>query len=212
MARSGIELCVRREVETLRTGRDSKAVPWLRRLLTDVVRDGRPCGVVGMCMTGGFALALAVDPAVRAAVVAQPAVPLYQLGTRVPLPGKERRKADLGLSPATQDMLRSRLRDDPACLRARGYRFSADPLSPAERLQSAEAPSRRCHRGHVPAVGRPAPPLHADRARRRRRGGRGARLPPGAAGRAGLTPGDSPDLPGRSSAIPLLRWVGARSS
>jgi len=46
-------------------------------------------GVVGMCFTGGFALATAVDESVSAAVMSQPSVPF-------PI-GRERR-ADLGLS------------------------------------------------------------------------------------------------------------------
>jgi dienelactone hydrolase len=138
LTRSAVELCVRREVELLRTGRESRAVPWLRGLLDQVVAaDGRPCGVVGMCMTGGFALALAVHPAVRAAVVAQPAVPPYQV-LKVPLPGRDRRAADLGLTQERTQELTDRVTSDPGCLRVRGYRFDRDEISPPERLQAAK--------------------------------------------------------------------------
>ena len=130
------QLCVRREVELLRTGKESRAIPWLRRLLDEHVARGGPCGVVGMCMTGGFALALAVHPRVRAGVVAQPALPASSVG-RFPLPGRSRRSGDLGLDSSTRQELRSRLTDDPGCLRANGYRFDGDRLSPSAKLASA---------------------------------------------------------------------------
>lgn len=79
-------LCVRRELFALAMNRTSPAVDWLRGLAGCVVSpDGRQYGVIGMCMTGGFALALAVDQRVTAAVVAQPALALARLRC-IPLP------------------------------------------------------------------------------------------------------------------------------
>ena len=89
-----------------------------------------------MCMTGGFALALAVHPRVRAGVVAQPALPVSSVG-RFLLPGRSRRSGDIGIGASTRQELRSRLIDDPGCLRANGYRFDGDRLSPPAKLASA---------------------------------------------------------------------------
>lgn len=97
---------------------------------------GRPCGVIGMCMTGGFALALAVQPSVRAAVMAQPAMPISHLG-KFPLPSADARAADLGLSPDTKMLLRRRLAEEPDALCVRGYRFRDDSMSPRARLEAA---------------------------------------------------------------------------
>jgi dienelactone hydrolase len=137
LAGSVAQLCIRREIHVFATGRTSPAVTWLRALADQVVaRDGRPYGVVGMCMTGGFALALAVDPRVQAAVVAQPALPFARIGP-IPLPGLARREADLSLSAEDRQQLRDRVdADDGLCVRA--YRFRDDETSPAARMSTLE--------------------------------------------------------------------------
>ena len=88
------QLCVRREVHILASDGVSRSVDWLRDLVDEHVAEAsvRPYGVIGMCFTGNFALALAVDPRVRAAVVAQPALPVLprRLGLS-PRPGSSRR-------------------------------------------------------------------------------------------------------------------------
>ena len=131
-------LCIRREVYAFRRGRTSRAVAWLRVLADQVLAGpaGRPYGVVGMCMTGNVALALAVDPRVRAAVVAQPALPLSRLQRHLPLPRSAGRAADLGLSDEDRDALRARVVADPEALCVRGYRFRDDWQSPPEKLTS----------------------------------------------------------------------------
>ena len=71
-------LCVTREFTIFAAGRTAPLAGWLRSLARTVhATDGGPgVGVVGMCVTGGFALAMMVEPAVVAPVVAQPATPL----------------------------------------------------------------------------------------------------------------------------------------
>lgn len=115
------QLCVRREVHILAADGVSRSVDWLRDLVDEHVAEGpgRPYGVVGMCFTGNFALALAVDPRVRAAVVAQPALPI--------LPRR------LGLSARDRDRLSER--ED---LEVQGYRFREDRMSPAAKLVVAQ--------------------------------------------------------------------------
>ncbi len=94
-------LCVTRELSFLATGRTTPLAGWLRDLARTLHAElgGPGVGALGMCLTGGFALAMAVDPSVAAPVVAQPALPL---------PLGRRRAADLGL-----DAARPRGRDSP---------------------------------------------------------------------------------------------------
>ncbi len=52
-------------------------VDWLRDLVQTIgIRHGQPIGIIGNCLTGPLPLALLDHPRVRAAVVAQPALPM----------------------------------------------------------------------------------------------------------------------------------------
>ncbi len=92
VARVVPRLCVSREFTVLATGRTSPVAHWLRSLARSLHAElgGPGVGAVGMCFTGGFALAMMVDDAVAAPVAAQPSLPMA-VGRR--------RAADLGLSP-----------------------------------------------------------------------------------------------------------------
>lgn len=121
-------VCVSREFRGL-TRQPAGATGWLRALARQVWADdggaeaGSPgIGVIGMCLTGGFALATALEPAVLAAVLSQPALPL-PLGSG---------RASLGLEPAQIDALRSRTA--AADLRILGLRFTNDRGCPPERF------------------------------------------------------------------------------
>ena len=76
--RSMAGACISREFTVLATGRTSRVIGWLRALAAlEHDRAGGPgVGVVGMCFTGGFALAMAVDRRVIAPVLSQPSLPL----------------------------------------------------------------------------------------------------------------------------------------
>lgn len=132
IASSIAQLCIRREIHAFATGRTSPAVTWLRGLADEVMAAEERYGVIGMCMTGGFALALAVDPRVPAVVVAQQAIPAYRLGP-IKLRDSEGRGADLGLSTVDRDLLQQR--DD---LQVRALRFRDDIVCPKTRLDSVK--------------------------------------------------------------------------
>lgn len=95
------KVCVSKEFTTFATGRTSPIAGWLRALSRSLHEelDGPGVGVVGMCFTGGFALAMMVDASVAAPVLAQPSLP-FALGRR--------RAADLALSPADLKIVKER--------------------------------------------------------------------------------------------------------
>jgi dienelactone hydrolase len=119
MARSIAQVCVSREFTKLAAGRTSPVADWLRSLARDLHADcgGPGVGAIGMCLTGGFALAMMVDPSVAAPVVAQPSLPAA-IGRR--------RGADLGLSPTDLDVVRRRAAAGCPVL---GLRYAADPAT-----------------------------------------------------------------------------------
>ncbi len=71
-------LCVWRELHLFACNESSPVVDWLRALCNDVRdRTGAPgVGVIGMCLTGNFAITLMADDSVLAAVASQPATPM----------------------------------------------------------------------------------------------------------------------------------------
>ncbi len=116
--------CVSREFATWALNRTSPVVAWLRGLARDLHEQagGRGVGAVGMCLTGGFALAMAVDDELLAPVLSQPSLPF-------PL-GKQRSRA-LGLSDADLARVKDRVEHDDLCVL--GLRFSKDRAVPDAR-------------------------------------------------------------------------------
>ena len=124
LARAVGQVCVSREFTLLATHRTSPAVPWLRRLAAaEHQRCGGPgVGAVGMCVTGGFALAMATDERVLAPVLAQPSLPLG-------LTRAARRSIDI--SPEDLAVVQQRCATGLSVL---GLRFAGDRISPPARF------------------------------------------------------------------------------
>src|SRR6201996_8936242 len=89
-------ICIRREFNVWSTDKSSPIVDWLRALARKAHAEcgGKGVGAVGMCFTGGFALAMMTEPSVVAPVLSQPSMPCAAG------PGKERRAAAIDASPA----------------------------------------------------------------------------------------------------------------
>ena len=70
-------ICIQREFNVWSAGKSSPIVEWLRALARKAHADcgGKGVGAVGMCFTGGFALAMMTEPAVVAPVLSQPSMP-----------------------------------------------------------------------------------------------------------------------------------------
>jgi dienelactone hydrolase len=126
--RSIVQICVAREFTKL-ADRTSPVVGWLRALAASAFREcgGPGVGVVGMCLTGGFALATALEPSVVAAVMSQPVLPA---------PIGKRGRAALGLNAEDRSTITTRANDG---LRVLGLRFTNDRGCPPERFETLRA-------------------------------------------------------------------------
>ena len=110
------QACVNREFNKLRLRETSPIADWLRSLARELHAElgGPGVGAVGMCFTGGFALAMMVDDSVAAPVLAQPSLPF---------PVGRARAADLNLSPA--DLAKVKQRAAGGC-EVLGLRYTGD--------------------------------------------------------------------------------------
>lgn len=120
-------LCVSREFRAFATDVRRPFSDWLRALAVDLDArtPGPGVGVIGMCFTGGFALAAAVEGAVLAAVLSQPGVP-FAVGRA--------RAANPGLSDADLGVVAARAQRGEVC--ALGLRFSEDAGVPRARFET----------------------------------------------------------------------------
>jgi len=123
-------LCVSAEFRAFATNAHRPIADYLRALARDLNArtPGPGVGVIGMCFTGGFALAAAVDDAVIAPVLSQPSVPM-------PLGATRRR--DPGLSEAELATVVARTTDANLCVL--GLRFSEDNVAGRARFDTLRA-------------------------------------------------------------------------
>ena len=119
LAKSAIHICVAREFTHWALNHTSPIIGWLRALGRELHGElgGNGVGAIGMCFSGGFALAMMVDEAVVAPVLSQPSLPLSAFG--------KAHAADLNLSPA--DALAVARRAAEGC-QVLGLRFTKDKL------------------------------------------------------------------------------------
>jgi dienelactone hydrolase len=70
-------LCMRREFQVFAKQQSSAITDWMRALCEHVaaVRQVERVGVIGMCLSGNFAMTLIAEPHVWAAVASQPSLP-----------------------------------------------------------------------------------------------------------------------------------------
>lgn len=118
-----LHLCVSREFTMFAANRSSPIVDWLKSLARMAHHEcgGPGVGAIGMCLTGGFALSMAVDPVVLAPVLSQPGMPVTK---------------PAGLDISTDDLACVRRRTVEEGLTIRGYRFEGDTLSKAAKFDT----------------------------------------------------------------------------
>lgn len=121
------KVCISREFHVMASRSSSPVTTWLRALSRYIHEElgGVGVGVVGMCLTGNFALAMMVDPWVMAPVLSQPSLPF-------PIGG--RRKRALHVSNRDLAAAKRRAIEEGQCLL--GLRFTDDPSCPQERFES----------------------------------------------------------------------------
>jgi dienelactone hydrolase len=122
--------CVSREFTVMATGKTSPVVTWLRALAkAEHERCGGPgVGAVGMCFTGGFALAMAADDRLLAPVLSQPSLPFGMT---------KRHRRSIDISPEDLAAVKGRCASEG--LQVLGLRFKSDRFVPAERFEFLRA-------------------------------------------------------------------------
>ncbi len=125
-----LRLCVSKEFHMLAADRSSPIVDYFRALLEKAVsecgEEGRgKAGVIGMCLTGNFAITLIAEPTVNAAIAAQPSLPI-------------RNATALHMSDMELQAVKDKVRDmgKDALI---GIKYDADPMCPNARFERLKA-------------------------------------------------------------------------
>ena len=117
-------MCVRREFNAWKNAQSSPIVDWLRALARKAHGEcgGKGVGAVGMCFTGGFALAMMTEPSVVAPVLSQPSMPITA------------RAGKKSIDVSREELACAKKRFADENLSAIGLRFKSDKLVPDERF------------------------------------------------------------------------------
>ena len=121
LTRGTARICVSREIHAFAANRSSPVTDYLRALVAHAGRER--VGVVGLCMTGNFALSLVTEAPVAAAVASEPALPIGPW-----------QRDKLHLDPWEKAALAERAEVPVMALRFRG-----DPLCTAAKLANLRA-------------------------------------------------------------------------
>ena len=118
--------CISAEFRALAAEAASPVADWLRALAREAHAEcgGPGVGAIGMCFTGGFAVSMVLEPAVRAAVACQPSLPL----------GDPR-----AISLARDEAAAVRARLEQGDLTVLAYRFEGDRHCTAQRFEAYAA-------------------------------------------------------------------------
>jgi dienelactone hydrolase len=135
-------LCMRREFTLFSKRQSSPVVDWLRALCRDVrdARQVRGVGVIGMCLTGNFAISLIGDDSVLAAVASQPSLPAMAHG-ELHMSAQEISAARAALD-THGPMLALRFKGDPMCTGRKFKALAAAFNDDRERIQLHTLPGR----------------------------------------------------------------------
>ncbi|HTQ14219.1 MAG TPA: dienelactone hydrolase family protein [Rhizomicrobium sp.] len=117
-------ICIAREFDVWANDRSSPIVDWLKALARQAhaTCGGKGVGAVGMCFTGGYALAMMTEPAMVAPVLSQPSNPIF---------GKDK-AGKIDASPAEIKCAKERMEKED--LSMIGLRFFEDGFVPDARF------------------------------------------------------------------------------
>lgn len=121
-------VCIRREFNIWSAGKSSPIVEWLRALARKAHAEcgGKGVGAVGMCLTGGFALAMMTEPAVVAPVLSQPSMPAAVFS----------KKNAASIDASAEEIACARKRFKEEDLSMIGLRFKSDKVVPGARFET----------------------------------------------------------------------------
>ena len=116
--------CLRREFKLFEKNASSPIVDWLKALCRDLKtqREASAIGVIGMCLTGNFAISLMADEHVLAGVASQPSMPLFD-------------QHALHMSADEVNQARQRLDEHGPML---ALRFAGDKLCTADKFRALD--------------------------------------------------------------------------
>ena len=116
--------CMRKEFQLFAKQKSSPIVDWLRALCLDLKQNhnARAIGVIGMCLTGNFAMSLMADDNVLAGVASQPSMPIGD-------------QNELHMYPHEIIAARKRLESHGPML---ALRFKEDPLCTAKKFDAID--------------------------------------------------------------------------
>jgi dienelactone hydrolase len=119
---------IHREFNVWFTGKSSPIVEWLRALARKAHAEcgGRGVGAIGMCFTGGFALAMMTETSVVAPVLSQPSLPAAAIS----------KKSAAGIDAAPEEVACARRRFENENLSMIGLRFKTDRSVPDARFET----------------------------------------------------------------------------
>lgn len=117
-------MCMRKEFRIFEQGKTSPIVDWLRALCQELKIQHKVKGVavIGMCLTGNFAISLMADDAVLAGVASQPSLPVND-------------SADLHMSKQDIKEIRVQLDKQEPML---AFRFAEDTFCKARRFEQLD--------------------------------------------------------------------------
>jgi dienelactone hydrolase len=122
------KICMGREINLFLNSGDSPLLKWLRSYGRQIYAQNgnKGIGVIGLCLTGNFAISMLADEQVLASVSSEPALPFGLTSTS---------RSDIGVSEAdlTGVMARNTESAPLMCLR-----FSNDQLSPRARFEAIQ--------------------------------------------------------------------------
>lgn len=124
--KSVAKMCISKEFNRFALGEEAPIANWLRALArhAHAVCGGPGVGAVGMCFSGGFALAMMADESVIAPVLSQPSMPIGRTKAH---------QYDIDANSADIPHIKQHMEKNDICLLA--LRFSGDVMVPGNRFK-----------------------------------------------------------------------------